>query len=319
MTTSQGWEVRLLSLASEARRVESHRVQAPMTVGSELRPAYAKCEAITAASSPSFHLATSLLPPAKRQAIRALYAVCRVSDNIVDRKNGDAPALLRDWRRRVLAPDCPAGDPVLRAWHDVRLRYAVPRRYMEQLLYGVAQDLCPRRLATFDEMAAYAYGVASTVGLMSMHVLGYSSEAAVSYAIKLGVALQLTNILRDIGEDWRAGRLYVPLADLEQFDLSLRDVAAGQVSDRWRALMRFQIERNRRLYAEAWPGIGLLHPDGRLAVAAAADLYRAILDDIEAHDYDVFTRRAHVGTLRKLMRLPSIGLRSRSQCRPTIS
>lgn len=190
---------------------------------------------------------------------------------------------------------------------------------MEQLLNGVAQDLCPRRLATFDEVAANAYGLASTVGRLSTYILGYSGEEAVPYAVKLGVALQLTNILRDVGEDWRARRLYLPLAELARFALALLDLVAGRADERWRALMRFQIEHNRRLYAEAWPGIGLPHRDERLAVATAAELHGAILDDIERHVYDAFTRRAHVGTARKLCRLPSIWQRNRSLGRPTIS
>jgi len=152
-------------------------------------------------------------------------------------------------------------------------------------------------------LTEYAYGVASTVGLMSMRIVGYRSAAAIPYAIKLGVALQLTNILRDVGEDWRAGRVYLPVEELAAFSLAEADLSRGQVDDRWRAFMRFQIERNRRLYAEAWPGIELLNKDGRFAIAAAGELYRRILDDIEAHDYDVFTRRAHVSTLRKLLGL----------------
>jgi phytoene synthase len=317
--TTHNWELRLLSLAGEAQRGEVSRAQAAVTPGSGLAPAYARCGAITAAASHSFYLATALLPSAKRQAIRVLYAVCRVSDNLVDCQQGEPAAALRAWRQRVLAPDYAPDDPILSAWSDVRKHYGIPLRYMEQLLNGVAQDLRPRHLVTFDELAAYAYGVAATVGLMSMHILGYSDAAAVPYAIKLGVALQLTNILRDIGEDWQAGRLYLPLAELAQFDLTVADLAARQVDERWRALMRFQIERNRRLYAEARPGIGLLQRDSRLAVTAAADLYGAILEDIEAHDYDVFTRRAHVTTARKFGRLPAIWQRSRSVCPPTIS
>ena len=142
---------------------------------------------------------------------------------------------------------------------------------------GVARDLDQARYATFDDLTAYAYGVASTVGLMSMRIIGYRSAAAIPYAIKLGVALQLTNILRDVGEDWRAGRVYLPADELAAFGLSEEDVARGQVDDRWRDFMRFQIERNRRLYAEAWPGIELLNEDGRFAIAAAGDLYRRIL------------------------------------------
>lgn len=144
-----------------------------------------------------------------------------------------------------------------------------------------------------------------------MHIIGFSGAEAVPYAVKLGVALQITNILRDVGEDWRAGRVYLPLDELAAYGLTESDLAAGRVDGRWRAFMRFQIDRNRRLYAEAWPGIALLGKDGRLAVAAAGELYRAILDDIEAHDYDVFNRRAHVSAWGKLCRLPGIWWRNR--------
>jgi len=208
---------------------------------------------------------------------------------------------------------------MLLAWADTRQRHAIPKRYLEQLLDGVAQDLRPPAVTTFDELAAYAYGVASTVGLMSMCIIGYSGAEAMPYAVKLGVALQLTNILRDVGEDCRAGRVYLPRTELAQFGLSTQDLAAGHIDNRWRAFMRFQIERNRQLYAEAWPGIGRLHPDGRLAVAAAAEIYRAILSDIEAHDYDVFRRRAHVSGAAKLSSLPGIWWRSQRLCAPTIS
>ena len=122
--------------------------------------------------------------------------------------------------------------------------------------------------------------------------------------MKLGVALQLTNILRDVAEDWRAGRLYLPREELQRFDLDERDLAAATVDHRWRRFMCFQIERNRQLYAEAWPGIALLHRDRRFAITTAAESYRAILADIEAHDYDVFSRRAHLSRWAKLKRLP---------------
>jgi phytoene synthase len=123
--------------------------------------------------------------------------------------------------------------------------------------------------------------------------------------------LQLTNILRDVGEDWRAGRLYLPQQELAEYGLAEADIAAGRIDDRWRSFMRFQIGRTRQLYAEAMPGIALLDSDGRFAIAAAADLYRRILDDIEIHDYDVFTRRAHLSAWDKLRRLPGIWQLSR--------
>src|SRR5690606_9100966 len=134
---------------------------------------------------------------------------------------------------------------------------------------------------------------------------------AVPYAIKLGVALQMTNILRDIAEDLRNGRVYLPQDELAAFGLTEGDLHRGRVTNAWRAFMRFQIERTHKLYDEAWPGVGMLNASGRMAIAAAADLYRGILDDIEAHDYDVFTRRAHVSTLSKLSKLPGIWWRSR--------
>jgi phytoene synthase len=200
----------------------------------------------------------------------------------------------------------PSDDLVATAWADTRVRFQIPLPYAEQLVDGVARDMYQTRYATFSELATYAYGVASTVGLMSMHIIGFAGAVAIPYAIKLGVALQLTNILRDVAEDWRAGHVYLPQDELATYGLADDDLARGRVDERWRSFMRFQIARNRRLYAEAWPGIALLHGDGRLAVAAAGDLYRAILRDIEAHDYDVFQRRARVGAWGKLRRLPSI-------------
>jgi phytoene synthase len=254
------------------------------------------------------------LPTGKRRAIRALYAFCRVSDDIVDSSEGDAEKALAAWRERVFSTNPWKSDAVTIAWTDTRRRYRIPVRYAEQLVEGVARDLRQKRYDTFEELAAYSYGVASTVGLMSMHIIGFSGPEAIPYAIKLGVALQMTNILRDVGEDWQMGRVYLPAEELEAFGLTEADLAAGRVDDRWRAFMRFQIDRNRRLYAEAWPGIAMLHQDGRLAVAAAGEFYRAILDNIEAHDYDVFTRRAHVNNREKLFKLPSIWHRNRKGC-----
>jgi len=307
-----GWEPPLLALALEARRSENITTAEDLIEEpARLERAYARCEAITSVHSRSFHLASGLLPAEKRQAARALYAFCRVSDNIVDQLEGNVEAALNNWRQRVLKPVPTEDDPVALAWADARLRYRIPTSYAEQLIDGVTRDLYQTRYYTFADLATYAYGVASTVGLMSMHIIGFSGPEAIPYAIKLGVALQVTNILRDVGEDWRAGRVYLPREELELFGLSEKDLAAGRVHDRWRDFMRFQISRNRQLYKEAWPGISLLHKDGRLAITAAAAFYQAILDDIEAHDYNVFDRRAHVSAWGKLRRLPALWWQSR--------
>jgi phytoene synthase len=307
----QPWELKLRSLAGAARQAEVPCAQARPANQRWLQWAFAHCEAITAEHSRSFYWATAFLPRQKRQAIRVLYAICRISDDLVDRPGPGAAAELRQWRAKLLSPAADYGDPTLTAWNEVRRCYRIPRAYLEQLLDGVARDLQPPSLATFEDLAAYAYGVASTVGLMSLYILGCSGDEAVPYAIKLGVALQLTNILRDVGEDLRAGRVYLPTAELAWYGLTPQDLMAGQVDARWRAYMQFQISRNRQIYREAWPGIALLHRDVRLAVTAAGELYGAILNDIEAHDYDVFNHNAHVSTAAKLRRLPGIWWRSR--------
>ncbi len=308
--SASSWEQRLLALAYEP--LQEREGHAPLSADAQtLRRAYAHCSALTKEHSKTFYLASGLLPPDKRQAVRALYAFCRVSDDLVDREENNAQARLEQWRHRALEPNPPSEDPVALAWADTRARYQIPARYAAQLIDGVAQDLRVKRYDTFADLARYAYGVASTVGLMSMHIIGFAGTAAILYAVRLGVALQLTNILRDVGEDWRAGRLYLPQDELAEFGLSDEDIAAGRVDDRWRAFLRKQIARNRRLYAEAMPGIACLHRDGRFAITAAADLYRAILNDIEAHGGDVFRRRAHVSAWGKLRRLPGIWWRAR--------
>jgi phytoene synthase len=306
------WEYQLLSWAEEA--LKKHTPAQSIQIDVEaLDAAYRHCDEITRANSKTFYIASGLLPERKRRAVRSLYAFCRVTDDLVDRISDKAQAqrALLDWRERVMSPNPPAHDLVALAWADTCSRFNVPRGYAEQLIQGVARDLTQSRYETFADLAEYSYGVASTVGLMAMHIIGYSSEEARPYAVRLGVALQVTNILRDVAEDWRAGRFYLPLEDLARFGLDEHAIDAAAVDDRWREFMRFQIERNRRLYGESLAGIAMLDADGRFAIAAAAELYKAILVDIEAHHFDVFSRRAHISTLGKLRRLPGIWWRSR--------
>ena len=297
------WEASLHLLALEAQHSQSTASAQPARNNQLVGAAYAYCEEVTAQHSRSFHFASRLLPTEKRLAVRALYAFCRVTDDIVDRPEGDVENRLRLWRKTLVNPGAVQNDLVTLAWTDARSRHGIPVRYAEQLIDGVARDIYQTRYETFNDLATYCYGVASTVGLMAMHIIGFEDLAAVPYAIKLGVALQLTNILRDVGEDWRAGRVYLPQDEITEFGLDETDLAAGRVDENWRNFMRFQIQRNRQLYKEAWPGIQYLNSDGRLAIATAADIYRAILVDIEANDYDVFRRRAFVSTSTKLRRL----------------
>jgi phytoene synthase len=270
--------------------------------------AYDKCDAITREHSKSFHMASALLPEEKRSAVRALYAFCRTVDDIVDRPSSAERAERLDyWRCHVHTTSVEDHeDAVAAAWGDTMLRYHVPRRYALQLIDGVARDMLQTRYANFDELSTYCYGVASTVGLMSMHVVGFRSDDAIPYAIKLGVALQMTNILRDVGEDYRNGRVYLPQDELSAFGITEQDLDSGAVTDRWRGFMRFQIGRTRALYQEAWPGIRMLDREGRLAIAAAGALYQGILDVIERNDYDVFSQRASLSTWAKLRRVAAL-------------
>lgn len=349
---SQAWESTLLSFAQEALHHgthHSHSNEYPCFHESLLDEAYGYCNNITATHSRSFHLASSLLPPEKRRAVRALYAFCRISDDIVDAsiakefvdnafvedmaeaispqstsseaeiepdiQLNDIGGELEAWRGRMLTHLPSSNDFVAVAWFDARSRYHIPKKYAVQLIDGVARDLHQSRYSDFSELASYCYGVASTVGLMSMHIIGYAGDEAIPYAIKLGVALQITNILRDVAEDFQAGRVYLPQDELQEFGLSdshlNEGISTGKVTNSWRSFMRFQIERNRQLYKEAMPGIKLLNSDGRFAIAAAAGLYQGILDDIERNDYNIFARRAHVSGLRKLSMLPKIWFSSR--------
>lgn len=305
------WENRLIEMAGEAARPALPASARTFAVDAALENAYRLCARITAQHSRSFYMASSFLPRAKRQAIRAMYAFCRTVDDIVDdSERAGARARLEQWRAFSFGWGASPRDGVGEAWADTLRRFHIPRRYASQLIDGVARDLSESGYEQFDDLATYCYGVASTVGLMSMYVIGFESEAAVPYAIKLGVALQMTNILRDVGEDLRRGRLYLPRVELREFGVSDAELASGHVTPRWRSFMRFQIDRTRRLYREAAPGIRMLNADGRLAIAAAADLYAGILRAIERNDYDVFSRRASVSTVRKLVRVAPLWIGS---------
>lgn len=315
MLQLQYWESPLLDLAHQALESDIFPHDHLIDKQEELFSSYQYCENITRKNSKTFFMASSLLPKEKRRATQALYAFCRVSDDIVDRSSGNIQEKLKSWKHQVVHNSVlPGAQPIEQgvsmAWSDTRRAYRIPLGYVEQLIDGLALDFTQSNYLNFSELAKYCYGVACTVGLMSMHIVGYTSREAIPYAIRLGVALQLTNILRDVGEDWRAGRLYLPQDELLAFGLSEEDIDTGKVDKRWRDFMRFQIQRARRLYADSLPGVGLLHRDGRFAIAAAGDLYRAILDQIEQNDYDVFSRRATVSKWGKIRRLPGIWYRS---------
>lgn len=303
-TTSLPWEQRLLEHAYQGLGAEPEPLE--ITVEAErMSRAYRASVEIIREHSRTFYLASALLPPEKRRGARALYAFSRLTDDAVDSLSTDPRRSFNAWKQRVQRAPDPDDLPLL-AWMDTQRRFGIPEVYAVQLLDGVARDLDQDRYATFEELTEYCYGVASTVGLMAMYIVGFDSAHAFPYAVRLGVALQLTNILRDVGEDWARGRLYLPQNELAEFGITEADIDAGRTDDRWHAFMRFQIDRVRGLYRESLPGVAYLHRDGRFAIAAAAQLYEAILDDLEAHSMDNLNRRAYIGLSGKLRRLPRI-------------
>lgn len=267
--------------------------------------AYAECERIIRQHSKSFYFSSQFLAPEVRRAVRALYAFCRTTDDTVDMASGDPARALAAWVQQARASTPAPHNPVLVAWHDTCTRYGLAPALVDELLAGMAMDLTIHRYETFADLWLYCYRAASVVGLLVMGITGHAPGAE-PYAIKLGVALQLTNILRDIGEDARRGRVYLPQEDLERFGLTADEILAGVYDERFKALMRFQIARAHRLYDESWPGIGLLPPDSRMAIASASTVYRGILDRLAANDYDAHTRRAYLKLREKLGLLPRI-------------
>lgn len=314
MQAHANWENQLLSLAGHIPHPSTRPFFSYWAGDAALRKAYKQAEVITAAHSKSFSFASGLLPEEKRSAVRALYAFCRTVDDIVDEVElkKDQDFELDYWRNIVQSASAPTDDLVATAWADTLARYHIPRHYALQLIDGVARDLSQSRYQTFDDLATYCYGVASTVGLMSMYIVGFKNNDAVPYAIKLGVALQMTNILRDVGEDYRNGRLYLPREELLTYGIREEDIVAGHVTENWRQFMKFQIERTRNLYEESWAGVKLLEREGQLAIGAASVFYASILEDIEKHDYDVFSRRASLGMFGKLRKIPALWWRVKS-------
>lgn len=267
---------------------------------------WAACREVTRAHGRTFYFACKLLPPAKRRAIHAIYAWCRHADDIVDTAApGDAEAVhaaLDAWQQAIVDPI----DPVSRAFAWVVDTYDIPLEPAHDLIAGVRMDLDEPHFRTWEELRWYSYCVAGTVGLMTAPILGCCDDAMLPRAVDLGVAMQLTNILRDVAEDASLGRVYLPDEDLALFGVSRESLLALRPDGDFRGLMRFEIERARRLYQQANTGIRALSVPGQLTTIAGSHLYREILRRIEEQDYDVFRQRATVSTGHKVAEMPAV-------------
>jgi phytoene synthase len=267
----------------------------------------------------TFYFAALWLRPERRRATYALYALFRTLDDLVDdaaagtRDRESVRAELNCWRAWLHDPEGhPRGEAILPAVRATMSRYGIPSHHFLDLIDGLEMDLDNRRYETVADLALYCFRVASTVGLAMCHVLDVRDPAAYSHAAELGVAMQLTNILRDVKEDRDNGRVYLPRTLLAAAAWDEERLAEGRVDEPFRLMLRSLIDVARRYYARGIRGIPYLSRDARFAILIAARCYAAILDEIEAHDHDVFATRAHVSGAGKLR----IALRAAVSPRP---
>lgn len=305
-------------------RTSFHRSVIEEINDTDLRPAYSHCRAITRYYAKTFYMATRFLPNEKQRSIFAIYGLCRYLDNLVDEYEdltenqsidiNEIDLRLNEFKENLIAiyNGQRSGDPILAAFGDTLKRYHIPIDLPFLLIDGVRSDLEKNRYNNFQELYNYSYRVASVVGLMTSRVFGYEDEAALEYAIDLGIAMQLTNILRDVGEDIGRNRIYLPADELLKFGVSEKDLFNGEITENFTHLMKFQVRRARKYYEKADQGIAMLTKDSRLPVYLAHYNYSRILDKIEANEYDVFSERAYLNRFEKFTILPRIFVKMRT-------
>jgi phytoene synthase len=280
----------------ECASKKPHRISASTASAVNLAEAYEHCRRINQHYGKTYYFSSLFFPKELRPAVHALYAWVRYPDEWVDNPGDltieEQRAKLRQWRDATAdaVKTGSADHPVLAAWADSARRYNVPVQYMLDFLDAMEMDLTVSRYPTFADLQKYTWGSASVVGLMMCHIVGVVDKKAVPHATSLGLAMQLTNFLRDVGEDWRErGRIYLPLEDLECFGVSVSDIAEGRITENFKDLARFEIERCREIYAHADEGMHYIPAEGRLPVRLARVLYSRILDKVEQNGYDVFS------------------------------
>ncbi len=274
-----------------------------------LRASYRCCRRLNAEHGRTYFLATQLLPPAKRPYVHALYALARYADEIVDDRDPAATAerkaaRLADWSRQLVAGlrDGRSDHPIGRAVVDTLRRWEIPPSHVEDFLAAMRMDLTVTSYPTYEDLTRYMWGSAAAVGLQMLPVLEpvVDREVVAPYAVDLGMAFQLSNFIRDVGEDLDRGRLYLPLADLDHFGVDRDRLARRVVDGPVRRLLAYQIARARELYRSAELGVRLLHPTSRDCISTAHRLYRGILDEVERAGYQVLDRRVSVPLARRL-------------------
>lgn len=269
-------------------------------------PGFELARRVTRAHAKTFYFASFLLQEEQRAAAYAIYALCRFSDDAVD-KSANPLTELRTIEQRIARAygrQPVTQDDILTAFQKTVQKYQIPQQYFDDLLTGMKMDLSVTRYATFKELKKYCYHVAGVVGLIMLKIFGYHDLQAEQHAITLGTAMQLTNILRDISEDLNRGRIYLPQEELETFHVSEQDLKEGRITNNLKNFLMFQIRRARDLYRRSLQGIPLITDDrGKTVAFLMADLYGAILSKIEKNPRRLFTRRVHVPLIEKIWRM----------------
>ena len=276
---------------------------------------YELCRRIHKAHSRTYYFSTSLFPKEVRPHVHALYGFMRYADEIVD--NPGATSLeeqltgLEGFEAETLAAVAgePVANPILRAFANTVILRGIGTDLITAFMKSMKMDTHVFRYETYEDLQGYTYGSAAVVGLMMCRVVGTKGEAADPHAEALGVAMQLTNFLRDVGEDWARGRVYLPLEDLKRFGYAEEELGRGVIDERFVALMRFEMARARELYAVADRGMEYIPRGCRYPVVVARELYAVILDRVEAAQYDVFTRRAETSFAHKLKVAATVAVR----------
>jgi 15-cis-phytoene synthase len=271
----------------------------------DLNSGYRIAKEITRKYARSFYFASHFLKPEKRNAAFAIYAICRISDESVD----NSKAIDNSERLNTIGCNIQTAyssleltNSLLLAFRQTINQYQIPREYFTELIKGLEMDLTKNRYSDFTELYQYCYKVAGIVGLMMLEIFGYTGSDTKECAFKLGIAMQLTNILRDIQEDFQRNRIYLPQDELKRFRVSDNDFALGRLNDNFKDLLKFQIERARLYYRESIQGIQRIKDsDSRLVAILMKNIYCQILNSIENNNYDVFRQRARVSHPQKIL------------------
>jgi len=269
----------------------------------DLELAYDECRSITRREAKNFYYAFLTLPSAQRKAIYVAYAFCRHCDDSVDQVSTTEEKLsaltaLQTGLDRSYSGH--ADTPVYLALADVAATYDIPQEYFQEVIYGVESDLVKNRYQSFEELQRYCYQVASVVGLICLQIFGYRDPLAKQHAIDLGLAMQLTNIARDVQEDLSYGRIYLPQDELAQFGYTEEDLRAGVVNEAFVELMRFQTQRARSYFRSGFKLLPYLSIRSRACPAVLGQLYSKVLEHIEEADYDVLNQRISLSTREKV-------------------